>query len=72
MSIFRNLEKVVPSSLFSKPNSLILQNRFRPVYLQTSTEPNIDHLHSAKALLNTIKTLEKHVNNPAYEKVVRT
>jgi hypothetical protein len=71
MAFFRNLERVVPSSLFVRPNSLYLQSRFRPVFL-SSGEPSIDHLHSVRALLKTIHTLESHAANPTYEKLVKS
>ena len=60
MSIFRNLDKVVCSKLLSKPNNLLLPARFRPVYLETSSEPNIEHLHSLKPLFLTINALSHH------------
>jgi hypothetical protein len=57
MAYFRNLERVVPSALFTRPNSLYLQARFRPIYLTSEGEPRIDHLHSVRALLRTVQTL---------------
>jgi hypothetical protein len=70
MAFFRNLERVVPSSLFTKPNSLLLQSRFRPLYLQKGTEPRIEYLHTVKPLLRTIQILKNHANNSAYSGVV--
>lgn len=71
MSFFRNLERVVPSRLFTAPNSLLLQSKFRPLYVPKDPEPSIDHLHTVKALVRTIQVLEPHLANPNYEKVVR-
>jgi len=58
MSYFRSLDKVVSSQLFTKPNSLLLPNCYRPVYLESNTEPNIHYLHSLKSLLVTIEQLK--------------
>ena len=57
MSFFRNLERVVPSRLFTTPNSLFLQSKFRPLYVTKDSEPSIDHLHTVKALIKTIQVL---------------
>lgn len=57
MSFFRNLERVVPSKLFTSPNSLLLQSKFRPLYVPKDSEPSIDHLHTVKALIKTIQAL---------------
>lgn len=57
MSFFRNLERVVPSKLFTAPNSLLLQSKFRPLYVPKESEPSIDHLHTVKALIKTIQAL---------------
>lgn len=72
MAFFRNLDKVVPSSLFTRPNALYLQSRFRPVYLASSNEPSIEHLHSVRALLKTIRTIRRHAHEANYEKLVKS
>ena len=72
MAFFRNLDKVVPSSLFSRPNSFYLQSRFRPIYLTASYEPSIEHLHSVRALLTTIRTLERHASEANYQQLVKS
>lgn len=35
-------------------------------------EPRIDHLHSVRALLRTVQTLESHANHPSYQKLVES
>jgi hypothetical protein len=57
MAFLRNLSKVVPGTLLAKPNNLILSSCYRPVFLETSSEANVEYLHSAKALFLTIDTL---------------
>ena len=71
MSIFRNLDRVISSQLLSKPNSFLLPARFRAVYLETSTEPNLDHLQALKPLFLTIQALEPHVYNDSYTEIVQ-
>lgn len=71
MSYFRNLERVVASSLFSHPNSFFLQAAFRPIYLVSDSQPSIEHLHSVRPLFTTILALEPHAANPTYEKLVK-
>ena len=66
MSYFRNLSKVVPSSLFTSPNNMVLSSCFRPVFLQTSQEATIEYVHSAKALLSTIQFLEQARSTSGY------
>jgi hypothetical protein len=41
MAYFRNLEKVVSSQLFSKPNNLVLTSAFRSVLLESDKQPTI-------------------------------
>lgn len=41
MAYFRNLEKVVSSQLFTKPNNLVLTSEFRPVLLESDANPTI-------------------------------
>jgi hypothetical protein len=60
MSIFRNLNKVVSSQLFNKPNSLVYTSCFRPVFLELGTEENIEYVHSTKAFFLTIEELQIH------------
>ena len=55
MSYFRNLNKVVSSSLFAKPNNLVLPACIRPIYLETNSEAVIEYVHSSKALVSTIQ-----------------
>lgn len=57
MSYYRNLNKVVSSQLFTKPNSFVYTSCFRPVYLEQSAEENIEYVHSLKSLLRTINEL---------------
>lgn len=59
MSIYRNLNKVVSSQLFIKPNNFLLQSRFRPVYLEVNGDPRIEFVHSLKPLLKTIEEFEQ-------------
>lgn len=58
MSYFRNFDRVVSSHIFNKPNNLRMRSCAVKVNLCTDREPSIDHLHSCKALVNTINTLE--------------
>lgn len=58
MKLFKGLNKVVSSQFFTKPNNYVLPSCTRPVYLENSAEPNINYLHSAKALINTIEQFE--------------
>lgn len=71
MSYFRSLDKVVSSQLFAKPNSLLLKNCFRPVYLESSVEPNIEYLHSLKSFLVTIEQLKNGEGNATYSDLIR-
>lgn len=62
---------MVPSSLFTNTNNLYLQARFRPVFLARG-DPSIDHLHSVRALLTTIRVLYPHATHPSYAKLVQS
>ena len=70
MSCFRNLNKVVSSQLFAKPNQLVLLPCVRPVYLVSADEPNVDYLHSAKALLSTIQQLQALSGASGFSKLI--
>ena len=68
LSYFRNLNKVVSSHLFAKPNNFILTSCYRQVYLETSSEAVIEYLHSSKALLKTIQELEGYKTTEPFTK----
>lgn len=68
MSYFRNLNQVVSSQLFTKPNNLLLPGCFRPVYLEVSHIPNVEYLHTSQSLLATIEQLESlRSSNSSYD-----
>lgn len=58
MSYFRNFGNVVSSQVFNKPNNLLLRSCNLPKVLCESVDPSINHLHSAKALVQTISALK--------------
>lgn len=60
MSYFRNFGNVVSSQLFSKPNNLLLRPCNLPKVLCESVDPSISHLHSVKALVQTISSLRAY------------
>lgn len=63
MAYFRNFGNVVSSHLFTKPNNLLLRSCNLPKILCESVDPSINHLHSAKALVQTISTLRNFEQN---------
>ena len=71
LSFFRRLPRIVPSTIFSNPNNYILRAKFRPIALEKSAEPNIEYLHSLRALESTISYLEANASNQAYEGLIR-
>lgn len=60
MSYFRNFGNAVSSQLFTKPNNLLLRPCNLPRVLCESSEPSINHLHSVKALVQTISALKAY------------
>ncbi len=58
MSYFRNFGNVVCSQLFTKPNNLLLRPCNLPRVLCESIDPSINHLHTVKALIQTISALK--------------
>lgn len=60
MSYFRNFGNVVSSQLFTKPNNLLLRPSSLPKILCESVDASINHLHSAKALVQTISALKNY------------
>lgn len=60
MSYFRNFGNVVSAQIFTKPNNLLLRSCNFPKVLCESVDPSINHLHSAKALVQTISTLRNY------------
>lgn len=58
MSYFRNFGNVVSSQIFAKPNNLLLRPCNLPRVLVESVDPTINHLHTVKALMQTISTLK--------------
>jgi hypothetical protein len=60
MSYFRNFGNVVSSQIFTKPNNLLLRSCNLPKVLSESVDPTINHLHSAKALIQTISALKNY------------
>jgi len=60
MSYFRNFGNVVSSQLFTKPNNLLLRPCNLPKVLVESLDPSINHLHSVKALVQTISALKAY------------
>lgn len=67
MSFFRQFNKTICATRFTKPNNLLLAGSTTPVYLCESNEPSIDHLNSIKSLLNTIRRLERHASDSNYQ-----
>jgi hypothetical protein len=55
MSYFRNVSKVVSGHLFATKNNFVLPACNRVVHLETANEAKIEYVHSAKALVSTIK-----------------
>lgn len=60
MTYFKNFNKTICSSVFTKPNNYLLQHCRTPITLCVSSDPSIEHLHSVKALFRTISKLESH------------
>lgn len=60
MSYFRNFDRVVSSHLFTRPNNICLRAEANRVNICWDKDPSIDHLHSCKALSNTINTLRNY------------
>ena len=60
MSYFRNFGNVVSSQLLTKPNNLLLKSCNLPRVLSESIDPSINHVHSIKALLQTISALRTY------------
>jgi hypothetical protein len=70
MSLFRQFNKTICATRFTKPNNILLARSNTPVYLCASREPSIDHLNTIKTLLNTIDRLQSHAANPSYKSFV--
>lgn len=60
MTYFRNFSITVCSQLLTRPNNLLLRPCNLPKLLVESSEPSLSHLHTIKALLNTITTLKSY------------
>ena len=60
MSYFRNFGNVVSSQLLTKPNNFLLRPCNLPRALYETTDASINHLHSVKALVQTISTLRAY------------
>jgi len=58
MSYFRNFGNVVSSQLFNRPNNILLKSCSLPKVLSESVDPSINHLHTVKALIQTISILK--------------
>ena len=50
LSFFRSIPRIVPSTIFSNSNNYLLKPEFRQIALEKSAEPNIEYLHSLRAL----------------------
>jgi hypothetical protein len=65
MNILKGFFKVVPSTLFTKPNNILLKPSHNIKYLCIDPQANLKYLHSVKALLQTINTLNQLRDNKA-------